>query len=127
MPRAERNAVGWMLRDPAARALHGDDWTMVTAEMIGMLRLRTARSRPGPDPVVEHLLSTSDFFRRVWHDQTLSTGGLRRKVLRQPQAGTVEFAVESLLVAHAEGQGLITLTPAPGSPDERAWLDVMAR
>ncbi|RKN20870.1 XRE family transcriptional regulator [Micromonospora musae] len=129
MPPHERNSIRYMLTAPGARELHGEDWTAITAEMIGILRLRTGR-KPlvgGARGLVDDMTASSDLFRRVWQDQTVSLADRRRKIFHHPQAGRIELAVESLMVQHAEGQILIVLSPEPGSAAERAWHEVMAR
>jgi transcriptional regulator with XRE-family HTH domain len=128
LPPGERNAVHWMLTDPAARELHGDDWTAIVSEMIGIMRLRTGRKGPRGETrrLVDELLVSNDLFRRVWNDQTVSLADRSRKRLRHPRAGLVEFGVESLQVRYSTEQVLVVLTPEPGSESERAWHEVMA-
>jgi hypothetical protein len=129
VPAGERNGVRWMVTDPAARELFGDEWANIAVDMIGLLRLRTGRNaRSGSyRPLVDELMAVSDLFRTVWGSQTVSLCDRRRKRFRHPQAGVIEFAVESLLVQHAEGQILEVFTPEPGSASERAWWELMAR
>ncbi|NMO56720.1 helix-turn-helix transcriptional regulator [Actinoplanes sp. TBRC 11911] len=127
MPASERNLIRWMLTEPAARRLHGDDWSVITADMIGILRLNAGRTGPVGTirRLVDDMSATSDLFRRVWDDQRVSLGDRRRKRLRHPQAGTVEFGVATLLVRDAN-QVLMVLTPDPGSDHEHAWRAAMA-
>lgn len=129
LPTRLRNAVHWMLSDPGARDLHAEDWMVIAAEMVGMLRLRTGRgprdARVGQ--IVDDLTASSAFFREVWQERTVSVGARPVKRFLHPEAGPIEMSVESLQVAHAEGQLLVVLVPEPGSPDERAWHSVMAR
>ncbi|MFD0785333.1 helix-turn-helix transcriptional regulator, partial [Micromonospora azadirachtae] len=129
MPPHERNAIRYMLTAPEARELHGGDWTAIAAEMIGILRLRSGR-KPlvgGARDLVDDMAASSELFRRVWQDQTVSLADRRRKIFHHPRAGRIELAVESLVVRHAEGQILIVLSPEPGSAAERAWHELMAR
>jgi transcriptional regulator with XRE-family HTH domain len=123
------NGLRWMMTDPRARDLHGDQWAAIAADMIGMVRLRIGGKSPagGVEGLVDELATTSEFFRRVWQDQTVSLGGRRRKLFRHPRAGQLEFGVESLAVQHAEGQILAVLTPEPGSECARAWHEEMSR
>jgi transcriptional regulator with XRE-family HTH domain len=123
------NGLRWMVTDPRARDLHGDDWDEVAADMIAMVRLRIGRKNPGSrvERLVDELSATSEFFRRVWQEQTVSLGGRDRKRFRHPRAGLVEFGVESLAVQHADGQVLAVLTPEPGSEYARAWHEEMSR
>jgi transcriptional regulator with XRE-family HTH domain len=122
LPPQERNAIRWLLTDPAARDLHGDDWAAVTAEMIGFLRLGTGRKPTASGRrLIDEMNVSSEFFRRIWNGQTVSFADRRRKQLRHSRAGVVEFGVESLQVRHAEQQLLVVLTPLPGSVHERAW------
>jgi hypothetical protein len=129
MPIEERNAIHWMLTDPASKRLHGDDWEAITAEMIGMLRLRTRSGldQPQTSRLVARLAASSEFFRRVWAEQVISAGARPHKTFRHPQAGTLEVAVESLQVTHAGDQRLVVLMPAQGSASERAWREAMTR
>lgn len=125
----QRNGIRWMLSAPRARELHGDDWSAVAAEMIGMLRLRSGR-RPrdaAARRLIAELSAESEFFRRVWSDQTVSAGNRPVKRFQHPEAGTIDAAVEILAVTHADDQDLVVLMPASGSADERAWHGVMGR
>ncbi|RKR91320.1 Xre family transcriptional regulator [Micromonospora pisi] len=126
---AERNAIHWMLFHPDAERLHGDEWAEVAAEMIGMLRLRAGRALAHPDVrrLVQELGASSAFFRKVWAEQTVSTGSRAIKHFQHPEAGAIELIVESLTVKHAEDQTVVVLMPPPGSPSERSWRAVMAR
>jgi len=129
MPAGKRNGVRWMLSSPHAQALHGDEWAAITAELIGMLRLRFGR-QPRDDAarrLVAELSAESEFFRRVWADLTVSRGSRPVKRFHHPEGGTIDVAVEVLDVAHACDQQLVVLVPAPGSADDRAWRDVMGR
>ncbi|NMO51169.1 helix-turn-helix domain-containing protein [Actinoplanes sp. TBRC 11911] len=123
------NGLRWMMTDPRARELHGDDWTAVASEMIGKTRLRSGRQQPGGSvgTLIDELSASSELFSRVWQDQTVSLADRRRKRLRHPRAGLLEFGVESLEVQHADGQLLVVFTPEPGSADERAWHEEMSR
>lgn len=129
MPAGQRNGVHWMVSSPQAQALHGDEWAGITAELIGMLRLRFGR-QPRDDAarrLVTELSAESEFFRRVWADLTVSTRPRPVKRFHHPEGGTIDAAVEILDVAHACDQHLVVLVPAPGSADDRAWRDVMGR
>ena len=129
MPASQRNGVRWMLSSPHAQALHGDEWAAITAELIGLLRLRFGR-QPRDDAarrLVAELSAESGFFRRVWADLTVSTVNRPVKRFYHPEGGTIDVAVEILDVAHACDQQLVVLVPAPGSADDRAWRDVMGR
>jgi transcriptional regulator with XRE-family HTH domain len=129
LPVEERNVIRWMLFNENARALHGDEWEEIAAETIGMLRLRAGREVAHPDVrrLVAGLEASSEFFRRVWVGQVVSTGDRRLKRFHHPEAGPIEFAVETLSVKHAEDQTVVVLMPAAGSPSERAWRAVMER
>lgn len=129
LPTRSRNAVHWMLSDPRARHLHAEDWMVIAAEMVGMLRLRTGR---GPrdariEQIVDDLTASSALFRDLWQERTVSVGARPVKRFLHPEAGRIEMSVESLQVAHAQGQLLVVLVPEQGSSDERAWHSVMAR
>jgi transcriptional regulator with XRE-family HTH domain len=129
LPAGQRNGVRWMVTSPQARALHGDEWAAIAAELIGMLRLRFGR-QPRDEAarrLVTELSADSEFFRRVWSDQIVSTVNRPVKRFHHPEGGTIDVAVEILDVAHACDQHLVVLVPAPGSADDRAWRDVMGR
>lgn len=129
LPASERNAIRWMLTSPATQRLHGEQWAPITAELIGMMRLRFGRQPR--DAVVQRLVSElsaeSGFFRRVWLDQTVATGNRPLKRFYHPEAGTIDVAVEILDVTNSYEQHLVVFAPAPGSADERAWRDVASR
>lgn len=123
------NGLRWMMTDPRARDLYGADWGAIAAEMIGKMRLRTGRRNPDGSVgrLIDELAASSELFRRVWRDQTVSLADRRRKTFHHPRAGHLEFCVESLTVQHAEGQVLVVFTPEPGSEHERAWREEMSR
>ncbi|MEV4349309.1 helix-turn-helix transcriptional regulator [Actinoplanes sp. NPDC049596] len=122
LPTHERNAIRYMLTSPQARELHGDDWTAIAAEMIGILRLRCGR-RPEDSTrrLIRDMADSSDLFRRVWQDQTVSLADRRRKTFHHPEAGRIEVAVESLTVRQSDEQILIVFPLLPGSAGERTW------
>lgn len=129
MPADQRNAIRWMLSAQSARELHGDDWTSVAAEMIGLLRLWSGW-RPRDEAarrLVAELSAESEFFRMTWSDEAVWAGNRPVKRFHHPEAGTIDAAVEILTVEESEDQHLIVLIPAPGSADDRAWRDVMGR
>jgi transcriptional regulator with XRE-family HTH domain len=127
LPPSERNAVRWMMTAPAARELHGDAWSAVAAEMIGLLRMNTGRRERNGLPLVDDLLATSDLFRQVWHDQLVAMCNESLTHFWHPQAGHLDVTVEVLMVANAPDQILVVLTPGPRSAGERAWHELMAR
>jgi transcriptional regulator with XRE-family HTH domain len=86
LPPCDRYAIKWHLFAPETRELYGDDWEGATVEMIGMLRLQSAR-HPG-DPrmrdLVAELAARSPLFRRQWAEHRVSAGLRDRKVLIIP-------------------------------------------
>jgi len=128
LPVEERNALRWMLRSPDARRLHSDEWAEISAEMIGMLRLRAGRTMAHPEVhrLVTELHASNAFFREVWADQTVSTGSRRTKQFLHAEAGPIVMDVETLSVRHAPEQTLVVLVPPAGSPSERAWHEATA-
>ena len=130
LPADGRNATRWMLTSPEARRLHGGEWAAIAAELTGMMRLRFGRQPRDAvgQRLVAGLCAESEFFRRVWLDQTVATGNRPVKRFYHPEAGTIDVAVEILDVTNSSyGQHLVVFVPAPGSADERAWRDVTSR
>jgi transcriptional regulator with XRE-family HTH domain len=129
LPADERNAIRWMLTSPETQQLHGEQWAGITAELIGMMRLRFGRQPRDAiaQRLVAELSAESEFFRRVWLDQTVATGNRPVKRFHHPEAGTIDVAVEILDVSNSYEQHLVVFVPAPGSADERAWRDVTSR
>jgi hypothetical protein len=112
--------------DAIARALH-----LPEADRRYLHRLATPAPRQTPHPafvrrLAAEMSATSDLFRRVWDEQTVSLADRGRKRLHHPQAGTVEFGVTFLHARDPGEQVLMVLTPEPGSEDERAWHAAMA-
>ncbi|NMO49831.1 helix-turn-helix domain-containing protein [Actinoplanes sp. TBRC 11911] len=120
LPPRERNLIRWMLTDPAARPLHGDDWARITADLIGVMRL-FGSERPDVRRLAAEMAAVSDLFRRVWAEQAVSLADRGHKRLHHPWAGTVEFGVTYLHVRDPGEHVLMVLTPEPESEHERAW------
>jgi transcriptional regulator with XRE-family HTH domain len=129
MPAVDRNGVRWMVTSPEAQQRHGEEWAAIAAELIGMMRLRFGRQPrdAAAQRLVAELSAESEFFRRVWREQTVATGTRPVKRFYHPEAGTIDVAVEILDVTNSYEQHLVVFAPAPGSADERAWHDLMSR
>jgi len=97
LPACDRYAITWHLLAPETRELYGDAWEGVTVDMIGVLRLQSAR-HPG-DPrmrdLVAELAARSPLFRRHWAEHRVSAGLRDRKVLNHPDAGKVAVSVDA--------------------------------
>jgi transcriptional regulator with XRE-family HTH domain len=109
------NAIRWQLFHPDARRLFGEDWAPVTAELIGMLRLRAGRdpAYPGMQRLIREAAAHNELFRQVWGEQKVSVGLRRALRMTRPGGGTSEMLVETLTVNFATAQTVIVFLPSP--------------
>jgi len=111
------NIVRHVFLDPAARSLY-PDWSEVAEETVAALRASAADAPDDPRLVtlVGELSVRSGEFRRLWarHDVRAKAAGSKRLV--SPAVGEVTVSWETLAVASAPGQLLITYFAEPGSP-----------
>ena len=107
--------------DSAARELY-PDWSDVAAETVAALRASAVDTPDDPRLVtlVGELSVRSAEFRRLWarHDVRAKAAG--RKRLVSPAVGELTVSWESLAVASAPGQLVVTYFAEPGSPSAAA-------
>jgi len=115
------NIVRHVFLDPAARDLY-PDWSDVAEETVAALRASAADT---PDDarlvtLVGELSVRSAEFRRLWarHDVRAKAAG--RKRLLSPAVGEITVSWESLAVASAPGQLVVTYFTESGSPSAAA-------
>jgi transcriptional regulator with XRE-family HTH domain len=115
------NIVRHVFLDPRARELY-PDWSEVAEETVAALRACAADAADDPRLVtlVGELSVRSDEFRRLWarHDVRAKAAG--RKRLVSPTVGEITVSWESLAVASAPGQLVVTYFAEPGSPSAAA-------
>jgi transcriptional regulator with XRE-family HTH domain len=115
------NIVRHVFLDAASRDLY-PDWPEVAAETVAALRASAAAAPDDPRLVtlVGELSVKSAEFRRLWarHDVRAKAAGAKRLV--SPAVGEVTVRWETLAVASAPGQLLITYFAEPGSPSAQA-------
>jgi hypothetical protein len=115
------NLVRQVFLDPAARGLY-PDWPEVAKETVAALRASAADAPDDPRLVtlVGELSVKSAEFRRLWarHDVRAKAAGSKRIV--SPAFGEVTVSWETLAVASAPGQLLVTYFAEPGSPSAEA-------
>ncbi|WP_246106274.1 helix-turn-helix transcriptional regulator [Pseudonocardia kunmingensis] len=115
------NIVRHVFLDPGAREFY-PDWSDVAEETVAALRASAADAPDDPRLVtlVGELSVRSDEFRRLWarHDVRAKAAG--RKRLVSPVVGEVTVGWESLAVASAPGQLVVTYFAEPGSPSAAA-------
>jgi hypothetical protein len=114
MPADQRNALRWMMLAPEARERYGPGWADGAADLVGMLRLHAGR-QPG-DPRLAELVTglsrSSEDFRRLWRDQTVSTWRRPEKTLRHPALGEMSFTNDMVAVQGAPDLSLVVMAPA---------------
>jgi transcriptional regulator with XRE-family HTH domain len=109
---------GDMIRDaflnPRARQLY-PDWDEVAWESVAALRASAAGARDDPEltAMVGELSLKSSDFARLWgrHDVRTKTTGHKR--FNSPSVGLIEMRWETLWIASAPGQHLLTYFPLP--------------
>ena len=115
------NLVRHVFLDPGARAMYLD-WPEVAAETVAALRASAAAVPDDPRLValVGELSVRSAEFRTLWarHDVRAKEAGTKRLV--SPVVGEVTVSWETLAVASAPGQLVVTYFAEPGSPSASA-------
>ncbi len=116
-PAEHRNAARSVFLDPASRDFYLQ-WEAVAAETVAYLRLDAGRY---PDDrrlstLVGELSVRSEEFRRLWADHQVKEKTHGSKLIQHPLVGELTFGYETLAVAGAADQVLITFTAPAGSP-----------
>ncbi|MDQ0779194.1 transcriptional regulator with XRE-family HTH domain [Streptomyces aurantiacus] len=124
VPRAERNLIVLLFRDPESR-LRCADWEGLALEYIGMLRAAVADdpSHPRATKLIGELSIHSTDFRRLWarHDVRETVHGT--KLFRHPEVGGITLDWDSYPLPGSPGPVLLVYTAEPGSADaERLQL-----
>jgi transcriptional regulator with XRE-family HTH domain len=124
----DRNMIRWMFRRPPADSIWSDEHVLgFTRSTVADLRAGYARY-PG-DPEIESLvtemLALSPQFAEMWAAHEVEVRGPMLKRINHPQAGPLEFECQVLHIAET-GQRLIAYCAAPGSPTERAFIQLAA-
>ncbi|WP_250004552.1 helix-turn-helix transcriptional regulator [Actinoplanes sp. M2I2] len=114
MPVDRRNAVRWMMLAPEARERYGPEWADGAADLVGMLRLHAGRQPDDPrlTELVAGLSPSSEDFRRLWQNQTVSTWRRPAKTLRHPGFGEMSFTNDIVAVQGAPELTLVIMAPA---------------
>ena len=111
---------GEMIRDaflnPRARELY-PDWDEVALEGVASLRASAAGALNDPEltAMVGELSLKSPDFARLWARHEVRTKTTGHKRFNSPSVGLIEMRWESLSVASAPGQRLLTYFPLPAS------------
>ena len=124
----DRNMIRWMFRRPPADSIWADEHVLgFTRSTVADLRAGYARypGDPGIESLVTEMLALSPQFAEMWAAHEVEARGPMLKRVRHPQAGPLEFECQVLHIAET-GQRLIVYCAAPGSPAERAFIQLAA-
>lgn len=102
--------------DPRTAALYVD-WPRKSRAVVGHLRMvaATASTSPRVSAVIDELCTRSDAFATLWADHTVGTCAGGSYVLDHPVVGRCAVDQQTLTASGADGQSLITFTPADGA------------
>ncbi|MER5794843.1 hypothetical protein [Streptomyces sp. NPDC001980] len=89
------------------------DWLSEARSLAGQLRVALARYPDDPrgPALLESLLDSSDAFRALWDERSVSGFTSARKELRHPRLGRVDLDYLQLADAHDEKLSLIVFLP----------------
>jgi transcriptional regulator with XRE-family HTH domain len=123
---ADRNMIRWTFRRPPTDVIWTDAHFMrFTRATVADLRAGYARY-PGDreiERVVTEMLALSPPFAQLWAEHDVEVRGPMLKRVDHPQAGPLEFECQLLHIAET-GQRLIVYCAAPGSPTEKAFIEL---
>jgi transcriptional regulator with XRE-family HTH domain len=126
---ADRNMIRWTFRrSPTDVAWTDEHFVRFTRATVADLRAGYARY-PGDrdiENVVTEMLALSPMFAQMWAEHEVEVRGPMVKRVDHPQAGPLEFECQLLHLAET-GQRLIVYCAAPGSPTERAFIELAAQ
>ncbi len=116
LPESERNAILWVVTNPRARE-RLLDWDDEVRDVIGRFRGATASADPADirmHQISAQLRAASDAG-RWWDEHVVSELIFRRRRIRHPRLGERTFQMVVLLVAGADGLGIIVHLPTGSS------------
>ncbi|MER7186789.1 hypothetical protein ABT404_46275 [Streptomyces hyaluromycini] len=96
------------------------DWLGEARSLVGQLRVALARYPDDPrgPALLESLLNSSEAFRELWDERSVSGFTAARKELRHPRLGRIDLDCLKLSDAHDEKLSLTVFLPAQESGSE---------
>ncbi|WP_217554612.1 helix-turn-helix transcriptional regulator [Streptomyces sp. GbtcB6] len=96
------------------------DWLGEARSLVGQLRVALARYPDDPrgPALLESMLNSSEAFRELWDERSVSGFTAARKELRHPRLGRIDLDYLKLSDAHDEKLSLIVFLPAQESGSE---------
>ncbi len=126
---ADRNMIRWTFRrSPTDVSWTDEHFVRFTRATVADLRAGYARY-PGDreiESLVTEMLALSPAFAQMWAEHEVEVRGPMLKRVDHPQAGPLEFECQLLHITET-GQRLIVYCAAPGSPTEKAFMDLAAQ
>ena len=122
-PVKDRNISRYVFLHPTARTLF-DDWNNQLRGCVGYLRALAATEPDAPDltAVVGELLVKSPEFAGLWERYDVRGHSHGRKTFHHPDVGDLTLGYQSMLLAGAPGQSLITYYADTGTPEHDALV-----
>ena len=108
------NLVRAMFLDHTVRALF-PEWPQIAAQTVAALRAEADPRDPATAELVSAMLPDEDF-RRLWTDHDVRPTRSELKRFNHPGVGAFTLRRQSLTIAGAEDQVIITYQAAPASP-----------
>lgn len=125
---APLNLARRVFSNPATRARY-PSWPEVADPVVTRLRLESA-DFPGDRELadlVDELLATDDYFRRLWLDQYIEPKPYGTLHVRHPVAGDLVFEYQLLAFPQSPGQTCIVLVPRAGTGAADRLRHLLAR
>jgi len=126
LPRAARNHLWLMFKDPGRRDLL-TDWEEGTRLMVAKFRADSARHLGDPafEELIDALRSSSPEFRRLWERHEVARSGVGRKVVNHPTAGRLVFEHAVFTPAECTDQRMVLYSPLPEEDTPRKLADLL--
>ncbi|MCA1983802.1 helix-turn-helix domain-containing protein [Nocardioides nematodiphilus] len=118
---AERNYVRLLFTDPGARGMHLE-WEHDARDAVAALRMEAAKDADDPElaMLVGELSMRDASFRTWWAEHRVITATYGTKRYRHPVVGELTLDCDTWQSPDGNGQRLMVLTAAAGSPSDDA-------
>ncbi|MEU1121190.1 MULTISPECIES: helix-turn-helix transcriptional regulator [unclassified Streptomyces] len=124
-PDEQRNVLRYLFLHPVGRVLY-QPWEETVAKSVSHLRAIGGTDTDSPElqNLVGELLLKSTEFARIWERYDVCERGGGTKSFEHPDVGAMTLTYEVMTLARTGGQRLVVYQAPPGTPDEKAMLNL---